>query len=940
VSQKITFNEAQFQRLFPFFISLSKELTILSVGSSLMKISRATVGDNFLSHFQIKRPYISRADHNSLNVILGQLTIIGPKHQKDIFLRGQIEFIADTNSYLFLGTPWFSTLDQLLKYDLSLSDYANHDPAFDLLHVLKNQEIRTDEIRELLDLVKIQKDKLVESERNYRTIIENATDIIYKCDLIGQFTYVNDVAERYTEYTRSEMMAMTYLDLIRQDYRDKATDFYTSQVAQNTRTSYFEFPLITKTGREIWIGQNVQFLINQTDEPEFTALAFDINERKLAESKLRLQEEKYRNIIANMHLGLLEVDENEVVQYANQSFCDMSGYSIEELQGKNPINLLIQPEHEQTVLRTIQKRQSGVSDMYPMEVNNKDGETKWWIVSGAPLYDEKGNYRGSVGIHLDITQRKKLEEEINLARQKAESSSRAKELFLATMSHEIRTPLNAVVGISHLMQIDKNSRTREHIDLVALSAKNLLALITDILDFSKIESGKIKFNNETFSLTELVQGVYKSFEMISENKGISLKLEIGKKTPRYVLGDEIRLTQILNNLLSNAVKFTQFGEVVISVNSVLTESGAYRIYFKVADTGIGIDQKNIERIFLEFEQAEESRSSHLGGTGLGLNITKKLVDLQNGKIKVESKLGSGSTFSFYIDYLVPKTDVLESKTYSEDSEMELNVLFGKRILVVEDNLVNQKIVGSYLNLWGIEVTFAENGSVALAKMQYELFDLVLMDIFMPVMDGFQAIEQIRLNPKLKDTIIIALTASAEVNLVEKALQIGANECLYKPINSKLLQQKLNYYLTEDQNTESITAKNFASNTNLTNQYIDLTYLEGASLGSSTFILEMLEVLQNEIPEILVEAKSHLEANRFSTFSRDIHKLKNGLLTLGVSTLKGDLFFLEKTTRENDSTPEVTEIFKKIEGLWTDIQKELTSVILAYQDSPTQKNAHS
>ncbi len=292
---------------------------------------------------------------------------------------------------------------------------------------------------------KYAEEALRSSEEKYKNIIEKSTDIIYKTNNNGYFTYVNPVGERITGFSYQELMIKHFSELIRSDYRKRALLFYRDQVREKRSTSYLEFPIITKEGKERWIGQSVQYTQLTDTDYELTALAIDITERKLHEKTIQLQEEKYRNIIANMNLGLIEVDRNEVIQYCNQGFCNLSGYSKEELIGKNIVDILLTPANEEIIKNKTQQRLDGISDIYEIPVHNKQGELKWWMISGAPNYDDAGNLIGSIGIHLDVTERKILEQELEISKLKAEESSKAKETFLANMSHEIRTPLNAIL---------------------------------------------------------------------------------------------------------------------------------------------------------------------------------------------------------------------------------------------------------------------------------------------------------------------------------------------------------------------------------------------------------------------------------------------------------------------------------------------------------------
>lgn len=916
----VHFNEEQLNRLFPFHFIINNELKIISSGNSLKKIIPINDGTAFDQLFYLKRPEHDTLTFEKLCHNNNQLVIIGSLERNTFLLRGQMEIISP-ETILFAGTPWFYSVEEVKLNGLTLRDFALHDSMIDLLHVLKTQDISHAEIKELLEQVKGQKKKLKESEANYRSIVEKATDIIYKVDLDGKFVYVNEIAQQITGYDKSELFQMTYDELIREDYREKTREYYINQVSNRIQTTYYEFPILTKKGKEIWIGQSVQFPRNYIEEPTLTALAINISERKQAEQNLIIQEEKYRNIIANMNLGLLEVDTSDKIIFANQSFCNISGYKTDELLGKSAAQLLMADNDKSVIARKNQSRKRGKSDMYTVQVVNKQGETRWWMISGAPRYNDNGELIGSVEIHLDITDQKKLERELQIAKLKAEESSKAKESFLAIMSHEIRTPLNAIVGISNLLKINPESRNNENIDILSFSAKNLLSLISDILDLSKINSGMIKFVENNFNFRDLLSGTCEMFRPSCEEKKINLLCTIDNSVPEYLSGDELRLTQIINNLLSNAVKFTEKGSVaLISYAEKLSEEKT-RVYIIVKDSGIGITNDKLDTIFNAFEQADDSIERTFGGTGLGLNITRKLIELQSGSITVDSHPGKGSTFTVELDF---KTETLSSLPAPE-KVVDHNLKNNKNIhvLVVEDNLVNQKVLASYLKLWGFTFDIANHGKEALELLSHNTYSIALIDLFMPVMDGFKTISAIKTDLAINNMPLIALTASAEVTLMDKAITTGADKCVTKPFNPnqlyKNITQLLNVSSFKKPVLHKITLNDF--------QHINLRRITDASLDSNDFIKEMLTIFLNEIPLTILKAESALKENNYKVFTSLIHKMKNSLLMIGMDEIKVDLDYLEEKTGKKNTELKVQLAFNRVKEYWEQAQPELKS---AYQ----------
>ncbi|AYM99686.1 hybrid sensor histidine kinase/response regulator [Chryseobacterium sp. 3008163] len=514
-----------------------------------------------------------------------------------------------------------------------------------------------------------------------------------------------------------------------------------------------------------------------------------------------------------------------------------------------------------------------------------------------------------IGFHI-IRQFKRqhlLIKELDVAEKKASVAAQTKENFLANMSHEIRTPLSGILGFTNLLQkrpLDETSR--EFVSSIQRSGENLMAIINDILDLSKIEAGMMRITPGTFSINGLVNSVETFFVERAKEKGLKISSKIDTSIPDTLIGDATRLTQILVNLIGNAIKFTHQGSIIIEIYNKQQSENEVIIGFKISDTGIGIDKEKLNEVFERFNQGEDSTTRNYGGTGLGLSIVKSLILLQNGDIEVTSEQGKGTTFNFHIPYGIAKEQLnvipaVDTNYFKDKSNTPL------RVLVVDDNTINQSLMKHLLLQWNIDFDIVSNGLEAIEQLINQTYDLVLMDIQMPKMDGYAATQQIREVLKL-DIPIIAMTAHALAGECEKCLSRGMNEYISKPIKEEELFKLIsNFGLQENEKTE-VKTEEIASNY----EFIDLTYMKSISNGDKDFEKTVTQQFLDKVPTHLQELKLTYENKDFKLLKLRAHDLKSSVAIMGLlPLLEKKLDILELTTEENPASEKALEELKDI-----------------------------
>ncbi|WP_042721969.1 hybrid sensor histidine kinase/response regulator [Flavobacterium sp. B17] len=514
---------------------------------------------------------------------------------------------------------------------------------------------------------------------------------------------------------------------------------------------------------------------------------------------------------------------------------------------------------------------------------------------------------GIVGFHIlrQFKRQRLLIEKLDIAEKKASAAAQTKENFLANMSHEIRTPLSGILGFTNLLQkrpLDETSA--EFVSSIQRSGENLMAIINDILDLSKIEAGMMRITPGIFSINGLVNSVETFFVERAKEKGLTLSSKIDSSIPDTLNGDATRLTQILVNLIGNAIKFTHQGSINIEIYNKQQSENEVIIGFKISDTGIGIDKDKLSEVFERFNQGEDSTTRNYGGTGLGLSIVRSLIQLQNGNIEVSSEQGKGTTFHFYIPYGIAKEQIttipsVNTQYFKDKSNAPL------KVLVVDDNAINQSLMKHLLSQWNINFEIVSNGLEAVEYLRNNASDLVLMDIQMPQMDGYVATQKIREELNL-NIPIIAMTAHALAGEREKCLSRGMNEYISKPIKEEELFKLISNFGLANQNHNQVEIEEEIPDF----KYINLTYMQSVSGGDKSFEKIITQQFIENIPQHLEQLDSAYENHDFTLVKLRAHDLKSSVSIMGLlPLLQEKLDILEMTSEENPASKQTLEEIK-------------------------------
>ncbi|MGM0597583.1 MAG: PAS domain S-box protein [Myxococcota bacterium] len=784
--------------------------------------------------------------------------------------------------------------------------------GFFLLEDFRNKEKRKSQdikiAKDLSNIVKLKAEALESnkilqrSEEKFRIISETSRDLVCVHNREGSFTYVSPSSKEMLGYTPQELLGFNPYGMIHSDDAGDLEEQFNQLISSTLTGGKNEYRIKRKDGQFVWFETIIQPIRDKNGEViELQSSSRDITERKLAEQQIREKEEKYRNIFESMFDVYVEVDiDTWAILEISPSVKRISGFTREELLGHSILQLYAKPAEGRQLLDILRKKEK-ISD-FEVTMLNKNGGEVICSYSVRMIKDSNGWPKRMVGTLRDISERKRAERQLEEAKQRAESASKAKSEFLANMSHEIRTPMNAILGFSEvLMNKTNDEEKKSHLEAILSSGRTLLSLINDILDLSKIEAGKMQINYEPVELPVLIEDIEHIFEKKLKEKDLALKIDIDSELPTVLLLDEMRIRQILFNLVGNAIKFTDRGYIKIIVHARETEADCYELILIVKDTGVGIPRKQQKLIFNAFQQQDGQDTRRYEGSGLGLSITKKLVEKMKGKIKLDSRIGQGSCFEIILPD-IEKGEPQETSYHRETTD-QTNVTFKPAtILIVDDIQYNIDAIKNFLDSTNLAFAEAQNAEKALEIIKITPPDIVLMDLKLPDMSGYEATALIKSNKKLQGIPVLAFTASAMASDETEAKTLF-NDFITKPISKNELYGKLKRFLPHKPKIAEKKVKRKNTAVNKTIAKGDFKELRGRL--ESDLMEDWEEIKENLV---IYKIEDFLEKLRQLNQAFDIEPLENYYTELKTYLHKFDIENMEHKIKE------FPQLVEKIKGV--------------------------
>lgn len=760
------------------------------------------------------------------------------------------------------------------------------------------------------------------------SLIEASRDPLVTISIQGKITDMNQATVNITGIPREKLTGTDFFDYFTEP--QKAREVYQEVFAKG---SVADSPLTLRHKN----GKLTDVLFNGSvykDDRE-NVLGVVIVARDVTAQKLL---SKYSLSLIEASLDpLVTISTEGKITDMNQATVDITGITREKLTGTDFFDYFTEPQKAREVYQEVFAKGS-VADS-PLTLRHKKGKLTDVLFNGSVYKDDRGNVLGVVIVARDVTEQKRIATELieakvfaelatelaEEAKTKAENATliaeaavKSKQQFLSNMSHEIRTPMNAIIGFTKVvLKTELNKKQQEYLNAIKISGDALIVLINDILDLAKVDAGKMTFAQVPFKLSSSISAMLHLFETKIQEKNLELVKEYDTTIPEVLVGDPVRLHQIILNLVGNAVKFTSEGKITVCVRVLKENTEQVSIEFSITDTGIGIPESKLGNIFDDFQQATSGTSRLYGGTGLGLAIVKQLVEPQGGTITVKSKVGEGSTFAFILNFLKTKAKA--------DMETDMGVeledgIKSVKILVVEDIALNQLLMKTLLEDFGFEMEIASNGKIAIEKLQNNTFDIILMDLQMPEMNGFEATTYIRTKMNLH-VPIIALTADVTTVDVEKCKAVGMNDYISKPIDDKLLYAKIIKYIKKAE--PNITPESKKPEIFQVQKCVNLDYLKLRTKSNPTLMMEMISLYLEQTPPLIISMKEGLMQKDWKTLHAAVHKMIPSFSIMGINT---DFEIMAKKVQEyastNQQTAVIPDLVSQLEIVCSQACKEL------------------
>jgi PAS domain S-box-containing protein len=819
----------------------------------------------------------------------------------------------------FQGEEKVKRADELgiANIQLAYQDDEKVKRADELIIANKELIFQNSEKEKRADELIISNKELIESEKLLKSSLKEISDYQAALDVTTIIAITNDkgiIIKANNNFC--EISQYSENELIGQDHRIINSGYHTKDFMKDLWCTISsgkiwkgEIRNKAKDGTCYWVDTTIIPFLNEDGKPyQYLAIRVDISNRKESEEQLKIvnNELAYQNEeiekraadlrIANYARSLIEAsldplftinNEGKITDINNASL-NITGKTRNELIGSDFFKYFTKPDKAREGYQQVFA--NGFVADYPLTI--RDHKLTDVLFNGSIYKDEAGNVLGVVVVARDITEQKKIATELTEAKifaehaqGKAEEATRiaedavkAKQQFLSNMSHEIRTPMNAIIGFTKVvLKTELSAKQKEYISAIKTSGDALIVLINDILDLAKVDAGKMSFERTPFKMATSISAMLHLFETKIQERNLDLLVMLDNAIPEVLLGDSVRLHQIILNLVSNAVKFTDKGKITVSVKLLSQDADNVTIQFAVADTGIGIIDEKIDTIFENFQQASSSTARLYGGTGLGLAIVKQLVEAQGGSITVQSKLHEGSVFSFILPY--KKTNEV-TVTEADMTQADIKIK-NIKVLVVEDMPLNQLLMKTILDDFGFEKEIAENGRVAVEKVQKNVYDIILMDLQMPEMNGFDATEYIR-NTLKSQIPIIALTADVTTADLKKCMAVGMNDYIAKPVDDQLLYSKMITVLKKAQDAKSSIAAAVMVSEVMKERYINMDYLLRRTKANPVLIMEMITLYLEQTPPLVALMKQSLETKDWQALHAAVHKMIPSFAIMGIN----------------------------------------------------------